>query len=62
MLLDERNKIHAAIEEACERAGLEVETGGGWTKTIGDVIDDGDMWEVPVVIKIKKSQVSEVTG
>jgi hypothetical protein len=58
MLLDERNKIHAAIEEACERAGLEVETGGGWMKRIGDIVDDGDTWEVPVVVKISKVRVT----
>jgi hypothetical protein len=57
MLLDERNKIHAAIEEACERADLKVETGGGWLKRIGDVVDDGDMWEVSVVVKISKRRV-----
>jgi hypothetical protein len=57
MLLDERNKIHAAIEEACESAGLEVETGGGWQKMIGDVVDAGDVWEVPVV-RISKRRVT----
>ena len=54
MTLDERNKIHATIERYVERAGLEVETGGGFLKTIGDVEDQDDMWEVPVVIRIPK--------
>ena len=59
MTLDERNKIHGAIERAVERVGLEVETGGGFLKTIGDVEDQEDMWEVPVVIRIPKRFVRE---
>jgi hypothetical protein len=54
MTLDERNRIHAAIERYAERAGLEIETGGGFMKIIGDVEDADDMWEVPVVIRIPK--------
>jgi hypothetical protein len=54
MTLDERNRIHATIERYVERTGLEVETGGGWTKQIGDVEDGEDHWEVPVVIRIPK--------
>lgn len=56
MKLDDRNKIHGAIEEACERAGLEVETGGGFMRRIGDVVDEGDAWEVPVVVRIPKTR------
>lgn len=59
MTLDERNKIHGAIERAVERVGLEVETGGGFLKTIGDVEDQEDMWEVSVVIRIPKRFVRE---
>lgn len=51
---DERNRIHATIERLAERVGLEAETGGGFQKIIGDVEDDGDMWEVPIVIRIPK--------
>lgn len=54
MTLDERNKIHATIERCAERAGLEAETGGGFLKIIGDVEDDDDVWEVPIVIRIPK--------
>jgi len=54
MTLDERNKIHGAIERAVERVGLEAETGGGRKRIIGDVEDGDDVWEVPIVIRIPK--------
>jgi hypothetical protein len=54
MTLDERNKIHAEIEGRAERVGLEAETGGGFLKRIGDVVDADDAWEVPIVIRIPK--------
>lgn len=54
MTLDERNRIHAIIERYVERAGLEIETGGGHQKRIGDVEDEDTHWAVPVVIRIPK--------
>lgn len=57
MKLDDRNKIHAAIEEACEDVGLTVETGGGYLKHIGDVEDADEYWDVPVIIRIPKKSI-----
>jgi len=51
---DERNRIHATIERYVERVGLEAETGGGFMKIIGDVEDQDEVWEVPIVIRIPK--------
>ncbi len=59
MSFDERNRIHGVIEPHVERVGLEVETGGGRMKQIGDVVDAGDAWEVPIVVRIPKRFIHE---
>lgn len=58
MTLDDRNKIHALIEEAiADGTGCEVETGGGGLCHIGDVeeVGEGDDKAYWVCVRIRVS-------
>lgn len=55
MTLDERNKIHAAIEQELESTDLEYEVGGAYNDF--EPIDCGDSWEVQIRVKIKKGSI-----